>query len=331
MKPIFPPLSFGALDVAACSLRGAGPRLRDENQDNVVLIDHAGNTQHLHDGALVAGKLPHWPPGHARLAVLDGMGGHGHGREAAEAAAAGLLAMPACLDAAALARHLDVLHADLQRHFAGAAGPRPGTTLTLLECPPGAAPLLYHVGDSRLYEISGPGVVPLTVDHVPATAWAMDGLLDEARWWQGVHAEHRPQVAQAFILGNTFADPSRLSDALFELGPDNLPSWLAGLGDRRALPLRAGACYLLATDGLWSCTDPYGWVSGWPALLAGAAGTAGAAGRDAAAMLAALLDAYDAHPSTFYYPDNVSAILVRVPDAGGAGTAGRDETALPAG
>jgi hypothetical protein len=30
------PLRFGSLDVAACSRRGAGPRLREENQDNLV-------------------------------------------------------------------------------------------------------------------------------------------------------------------------------------------------------------------------------------------------------------------------------------------------------
>jgi hypothetical protein len=31
---------------------------------------------------------------------------------------------------------------------------RPGTTLTLLEIPPGQPPMLYHAGDSRLYEIT---------------------------------------------------------------------------------------------------------------------------------------------------------------------------------
>jgi hypothetical protein len=46
---------------------------------------------------------------------------------------------------------------------------------------------------------------------------------------------------------------------------------------------------------------------------------------DAATMLHALLDAYDAHPAAFFYPDNVSAILLRVPAAGRP----RDETALP--
>jgi serine/threonine protein phosphatase PrpC len=314
-------LRFGALDVAAGSRLGAGPRLREENQDNLLLIDTAGEAAFLRDQAPQRQRLPGWRPGHARLAVLDGMGGHGHGREAAEAVTAGLLAMPPCTSPFELARRLDALHAELQRHFAGAQfdhGPRPGTTLTMLELPAGSPPLLYHVGDSRLYEITGARVAPLTVDHVPATAFAMAGLIDETEWWQQVHGEHRPQVSQAFILGNAFADPSRLNDPLFELTPLNLPSWLCALPDRRALTLRPGTSYLLATDGLWSCSDPLGWVSQWPRLL----------GRDAsaAAMLGALFEAYDAHPAAFFYPDNVSAILLRVPDEGG-----REETALPGG
>lgn len=308
-------LRFGPLDVAACSCLGAGPRLRAENQDNLLLIDADGHAAWLQDQAVQHRHLPGWRPGHARLAVLDGMGGHGHGREAAEAVVAGLLALPPCTTGTELARRLDALHADLQRHFADAPGPRPGTTLTLLELRADDVPLLYHVGDSRLYEILPSRAAPLTVDHVPATAYAMAGLLGEADWRRQVHGEHRPQIAQAFLLGNAFADPTRLNDPLFELSPLNLPSWLSGLADRRPLELRPGGTYLLATDGLWSCSDPHGWVAQWPQLLAGTA--------DAAAMLRALLAAYEAHPAAFFYPDNVSAILIRVPGAT------RDETALP--
>lgn len=317
-------LSFGALDVAAISRLGAGPRLREENQDNLVLIDTAGEAVFLRGQQKRSQRLPGWRHGHARLAVLDGMGGHGHGREAAEAVAAGLLALPPCDTPGELARRLDALHADLQRHFAGTPGARPGTTLTLLELRADAPPLLYHVGDSRLYEITRERVAPLTVDHVPATAFAMGGLLGEAEWWQQVHGEHRPQVAQAFILGNAFTSAMQLNDPLFELSPLNLPSWLCHLPDRRALELRPGASYLLATDGLWSCSDPYGWVTQWPQLLSGAASDAGSA-----TLLRALFDAYQAHPAAFFYPDNVSAILLRVPADAGRGARAGDDTALP--
>ena len=315
ISPFITGMRFGALDVAACSRLGAGPRLRAENQDNLLLIDAGGHAAWLQNQAVQHRRLPGWRPGHARLAVLDGMGGHVHGREAAEAVVAGLLALPPCTSGAELARRLDALHADLQRHFADAPGPRPGTTLTLLELRADDTPLLYHVGDSRLYEITPARAAPLTVDHVPATAYAMAGLLGEADWWRQVHGEHRPQIAQAFLLGNAFADPTRLNDPLFELSPLNLPSWLSALADRRPLALRAGHTYVLATDGLWSCSDPAGWVGQWSRLLAGT--------PDAATMLHALLAAYDAHPAAFFYPDNVSAILIRVPGAA------RDETALP--
>jgi serine/threonine protein phosphatase PrpC len=315
-------LRFGALDVAAASRLGAGPRLREENQDNLLLIDSGGQAVWLQNQQPQRRQLARWRQGHGRIAVLDGMGGHGHGREAAEAVAAGLLAIPPCDSAAELARRLDALHAELQRHFAQLAGPgpRPGTTLTMLELPEGQDPILYHVGDSRLYEITRARVAPLTVDHVPATAFAMGGLLGEQEWWQQVHGEHRPQVSQAFILGNAFANPAQLNDPLFELTPLNLPPWLCALPDRRVLTLRPDATYLLATDGLWSCSDPYGWVGQWPQLLTGR--------LDAAGMLATLLRAYESHPPAFFYPDNVTAVLLRTPGAISDGHA-RDETVLP--
>ena len=306
-------------DVAVASRRGAGALQRAENQDNFVVIDFAGTAHHLFDQAPCRTRLPAWPAGHGRVAVLDGMGGHGHGREAAEAVAAGLLAVPPCRSAHELARHLDALHAQLQRRFAAEPGARPGTTLTLLELPAGAAPLLFHVGDSRLYEIGPDYALPLTVDHVPATAAAMSGRIDERSWWESVHGGHSPQIAQAFILGNTFATPARLSDPLVELTPRLLPSWLRHLPDRRVLELRPDCAYLLATDGFWSCAAPQRFVERWPALMAQA--------PDAAAMVARLFNAMEDTPPPGLQPDNLTALVLRpLPGAPGAHA---DETALP--
>lgn len=306
-------------DVAVASRRGSGPVQRSENQDNFVVIDFAGHAWHLRAGTPRPGVLPGWPAGHGRLAVLDGMGGHGHGREAAEAVAAGLLRVPPCRSAAELGRHLDVLHAELQRHFAFEAGARPGTTLTMLELPVHAPPLLYHVGDSRLYEIGPERAVPLTVDHVPATAAALAGRLDERGWWRQVHGAHAPQIAQAFILGNTFTTQAQLSDPLFELTPLNLPSWLCALPDRRVLTLREDASYLLATDGFWSCTAPERFVASWPGLMASA--------PSAQAVVERLFGALEAAPPEGLHADNLTALVLRPlrkPDDGHA-----DETALP--
>lgn len=306
----------GRLELAADSRIGAGPVLRSENQDNYLTIDAGGQARFLLGGAAQSVHVDGWPRGHLRLAVMDGMGGHGHGREAAEAVAAGLLAIPACADLASLSLHLDRLHHRLQQRFDGLhePGPRPGTTLTMLELPPDGSALLWHAGDSRLYEITPGGARPLTVDHVPATVLAIAGLLDEDGWWRQVHGSHAPQIAQAFILGNTLFDPARLDDALVGLEPAVLPPWLRALADRRALVLRPDATYLLATDGFWSSSDPAEFVARWPRLFAG---------RDAAGCLEALFAEMAQRPPVGVQPDNLTAIVFRL------ASAGRDETALP--
>src|SRR5213079_1804222 len=113
-----------------------------------------------------------------------------------------------------------------------------------LELPPGKDALLYHVGDSRLYEITPQQASALTIDHVPATAYAIAGVLVEQEWYQQVHDEHRSQISQAFILGNAFVDPATLSDELFELSAQVLPPFLAHLPDRRPIALRPDVSYL---------------------------------------------------------------------------------------
>ncbi len=299
------PLDFGpALDVAALSSVGIGPRARLENQDNFLLIDNAGSASFLCGEQLRASRLPHWTPGHARVAVLDGMGGHGRGREVAEAVVAGLLGVAPCASMGALCHALDALHFRLQDEFCDGASleRRPGTTLTLLELPPAGPALLYHVGDSRLYEIAPDTAVPLTVDHVPATVLAMEGILGKESWWQQVHGEHRPQIAQAFILGNTFEYPAGLANGLHPLSDDNLPPFLNGMADRRTLQLQPGVTYLLATDGFWSCAEPLDWVARWPALLARE--------TSAADKVAALFKAMHTSPPALTQPDNLTAIVL---------------------
>ncbi|MCD2516464.1 protein phosphatase [Massilia sp. G4R7] len=302
-------------EVAVASRRGAGPLQRPENQDNFLVIDAAGAAAWLDNQEVRRAMVAGWPAGHGRVAVLDGMGGHGHGREAAEAVVAGLLAMPPCGTGEELARRLDALHAQLQQRFSFESGARPGTTLTMLELPAGGAPILYHVGDSRLYEIDAGHARPLTVDHVPATVAALSGRIDERDWWRQVHGGHTPQIAQAFILGNAFSRPSQLSDPLYELSERKLPSWLGGMADRRVLTLRPDALYLLATDGFWSCATPDGFVGGWPALLAGA--------PDAAAAVDRLFAAMEDAPPPGLQPDNLTALVLR------PRLSPSDETALP--
>jgi len=313
-------LDFGPrFDVAAHSSIGVGPRPRSENQDNYLLIDVNGDARFLDHQQPAAQRVSGWPQGHARVAVLDGMGGHGHGREAAEAAVSGMLAMPACVSLDDLSSRLDALHATLQGVFGADSDieRRPGSTLTLLELPPGGPALLFHVGDSRVYKIAAGKAQPLTVDHVPATAFAMSGLIGAPEWWQQVHGEHRSQISQAFILGNAFASPVRLEDALFPLSAQALPNFLRHLADRRAIELEPGADYMLATDGFWSCSRAAGWVARWPGVLAG--------GHSADSACAAMFNEIRQNPPPDLHSDNLTAVLVRVRPAVAA-----DETALPA-
>lgn len=274
-----------------------------ENQDNYLLIDGTGMARFLRGQAECRAQVEAWEAGHARIAVLDGMGGHGHGREAAEAVVQGLLRIGPCSTADALAAQLAALHAQLQRQFTSGSGLRPGTTLTLLELPAHGPALLYHVGDSRLYEVDIDRVAPLTVDHVPATAFAMQGLLGEPEWWEQVHGEHRPQISQAFILGDAISDPAVLSDPLVELDAATLPPFLAHLRDRRPLELHPGKTYLLATDGFWACAEANRWVARWPRILA--------ACDSAQDVVDALFREVNEHPPARLHHDNLTVIAIR--------------------
>ena len=73
------------LDIAARSSASISKLQVPENQDNLLVIDASGRAVFLRDQTGQSATIANWPQGHVRLAVMDGMGGHGHGREAAHA------------------------------------------------------------------------------------------------------------------------------------------------------------------------------------------------------------------------------------------------------
>jgi serine/threonine protein phosphatase PrpC len=253
------------------SVRSPTGQGRYENQDNFLLIDGRGCARFLWDENETQLQLPDWPDGHQRIAVLDGMGGHSHGREAAEKTVEGLLELSAATDLAQLSNGLNILHRRLYQEFQ-TAGLETGCTLILLEIPPHSPVMLFHVGDSRMYAIDSDAVQCLTVDHVPATHLAMLGLLDSAQWLQQVHVQTSSQISQAFVLGSTLGATSFYTDAideeLYELHEGNLPLFLRGLNDRRLLSLESDRVYLMASDGLWHLRHPQIFIQRWPVLLA---------------------------------------------------------------
>ena len=258
------------LEIAVRSLLSPTGQGREENQDNFLLIDGRGRARFLWREQETWLQLPGWPHGHRRLAVLDGMGGHSHGREASEKAVEGLLELPAATSLAQLSTELNLLHRRLYREFRQ-AGLNTGCTLILLEIPPCSPALLFHVGDSRVYAIDAHHAQCLTVDHVPATHLVLLGLLNSTQWLQQVHVQTSSQISQAFILGSTLGAPNFYADAideeLYELHDGNLPLFLRGLNDRRSLTLEPDRVYLLASDGLWHLRYPQAFIRRWPTLL----------------------------------------------------------------
>lgn len=299
------------LEIAVRSLRSPTGHGRQENQDNYLIVDGQGRARLLWREQETALRLPDWPPGHRRLAILDGMGGHSHGREAAEKALEGLLELPAAVDLAPISAGLNALHHRLRQQFQ-AAGLETGCTLILLEVPPSGPALLFHVGDSRVYVVDARRVQCLTVDHVPATHMAMLGLMNGAQWFQRVHVQANSQISQAFGLGGTLGAPQLYPEAiaadLFELHEGNLPLFLRGLDDRRALELEPDRIYLLASDGLWRLANPQAFIQRWPALL----GQARRPLEDLADMLLAEL-AEEIRQQRSQPDDNCTVILARRP------------------
>jgi len=259
------------LEIAVRSLRSPTGQGRHENQDNFLLVDGQGCARFLWGEKETQLQLLDWPYGHRRVVVLDGMGGHSHGRQAAEKAVEGLLELPAATDLVQLSNGLNLLHQRLYQEFES-AGLETGCTLLFLEIPPYSPAMLFHVGDSRIYAIDSSNVQCLTIDHVPATHLAMLGLLDSAQWLKQVHVQTSSQISQAFILGSTLSATDFYTETidaeLCELHDGNLPLFLHGLGDRRLLNLESDQVYLMASDGLWHLRKPQAFIRRWPALLA---------------------------------------------------------------
>lgn len=258
------------LEIALRSLLSPTGRGRKENQDNFLFIDGQGCARFLLDERETQRQIANWPPGHQRIAVLDGMGGHSAGRQASEQAVIGLLDIPAMTELATLSAALNALHQRLYQQFQQ-AGLETGCTLILLEIPPAGPGLLFHVGDSRLYVIDAQHAKCLTVDHVPATHLALLGLLSESEWEQHVHVQNNSQISQAFILGSTMGAKSfhvdSIDEDIYELDDSNLPEFLHGLSDRRILSLEPDRVYLLASDGLWHLHYPQLFIRRWSQLL----------------------------------------------------------------
>jgi len=229
---------------AARSMQG----LREENQDNYLLIDGDGWAQSLRDDRPYRRRLTAWPKGHWRLCIFDGMGGHVGGKAFAADAVESLLAEPFAPRSASRRRErLYAIHQALyERHH---QGPRsPGSTLIWVDIHPDGTLRLLNLGDSRAWLCRDERWKMLTHDHTEAEFLWRDG--DPPREVVPSHV-----IAQALGFGSFGlmhdADgnkPLRLSSRLRL----DLPGEGRGHADLITLPLRRGDLLLLASDGLWS-------------------------------------------------------------------------------
>jgi serine/threonine protein phosphatase PrpC len=185
---------------------------REENQDRVVVAVEG-------DSAL--------------LAVVDGMGGHADGAQAAEVAIEAMLAEFAVpgrplFDPEGL-MHLTIGRAHeavvaLGRDLPSEVRPRATCAACLVQ---GPSAYWAHVGDSRVYLLRGGRVVERTRDHSH-----VELLLRSGRITEGQAQDHPMRNFVECCLGG---DPA-------------LPEMT--LGGRRTL--RPGDVLLLCSDGLWS-------------------------------------------------------------------------------
>jgi serine/threonine protein phosphatase PrpC len=184
-----------------------------------------------------AGGRPHNEDacGHLELAgascwvVADGLGGHGGGDVASRVAVEAVLASfrdDSGLSPETLARHVERAHdAVVARRLVNPALSKMRSTLVLLVSD-GIRARWAHLGDSRLYALTGGSVVYRTRDHSVVQALLAAG---EIKPEQAAHHEDRNRLMRC--LGQDEAPRPTISDPLMTLHHDD--------------------AFLLCTDGLW--------------------------------------------------------------------------------
>ncbi len=229
-----------------------------KNEDSYVIVGPSGEARWLENVKECVWQHEAWPSGHKRMAVLDGVGGHGRGGEVSAWVASQFALMPAFSDRESMWLALDELHHFTRQRFSAmqVGVHAPGTTLLVLEIPVSGPAWIYHVGNSRMWLERGGGLELLTVDHCPSTAHALRGELSFSAWqYEVLYKYHRP-ICQAFGLGSSLLEVDCLCPDLTPLESSILPLPLSEMGDRRSISIPHGSVVLLATDGLWCFQQP---------------------------------------------------------------------------
>lgn len=223
--------------------------LRDENQDNYLLIDENGRCDYLMDEQKQRTTLANWSAGQVRIAVIDGMGGHEHGREFAEAVVMGLMEIPFQTSAEALRTALTHLHDTLfNKYYHG--GRSPGSTLVMADVSSDRVALIANIGDSRAF-LCEDTEKQLTFDHTEAGIALRDGFISQTDY-DAVMNKYESRIAQALGYGCIHFSLKEHTPAPSKEHRKQLSLRLEQpYADIFTLKLPTDATLMLASDGKW--------------------------------------------------------------------------------
>jgi len=237
------------------SIRG----LRDENQDNYLLLKPNGQASYLQDESEREQRLKQWQKGRYRLAVTDGMGGHKGGREVSEALIQKLLTFLPERSPLKLRQKIYDIHDQLWDEFAEDGQKSPGTTLIMADVDENGETVIANVGDSRAFLWRDGKWTQLTHDQ----------NFNEYDWRDGeikvedYHPERKThRLSQAMAYGSYGLIKDEYNFRALQLNKHLRLDLLEDLAkdkqkhaDIFTLILKKGDALLLASDGLWSTTD----------------------------------------------------------------------------
>lgn len=227
---------------------------RDENQDNYLIINSQGQCEFLQDEQPQSATLDHWEKGQVRIAVIDGMGGHEHGREFAEDVVKGLMKIPFQSDPIGLKNALTDLHDALfERYYRG--GRSPGSTLVMADIDTERTALIANIGDSRAFLCEGDcnanNEQQLTFDHTEAGIALREGFISEADY-HSVTDKHESRIAQALGYGGIHFTIKQQSDKPLKQHRKALSLRLTQpYADIFTVNLPINSMLMLASDGKW--------------------------------------------------------------------------------
>lgn len=227
---------------------------RDENQDNYLIIDPQGQCEFLQDEQPQTATLNNWDKGQVRIAVIDGMGGHEHGREFAEDVVKGLMKIPFQSDPISLKTALTDLHDVLfERYYRG--GRSPGSTLVMADVSDERAALIANIGDSRAFlcdgDCSNNNEQQLTFDHTEAGIALREGFISEEDY-HSVTEKYDSRIAQALGYGGIHFTRKQQSNTPIKQHRKALSLRLTQpYADIFTLNLPINSMLMLASDGKW--------------------------------------------------------------------------------